>query len=646
MPTFNNGESAASVRTKINDAIDKVDGASPITSADINGGTIDGVTIGGASAGAGTFTTLTATGNVTLGDAATDTVTFTADVASNLIPSADNTYDLGASGSEWKDLFIDGTANIDSLVADTADINGGTIDGTVIGGSTPAAISGTTGTFSGNLTVDTNTLFVDAANNRVGVGTSSPVVPLDVIGTIRGGSGTVAANYSFTLRSGTSDTTNLTRYFSGLGEIRHAGGAFQVVTQDSNPLIFSPTTERMRIDSSGKVGIGTSSPATTLEVVGAIRASGATPVISILDTGGATDEKNWHIVGANGPLQIQGLTDAGSSGGGFVQFTRSGNNVQTLQGYRTAALRYELSNWDNHLLFAAADSTVGTSSAHALVLDTNNLERMRIDSSGNVGIGTTDARPSSKLTLTQGVSAINDGASAPFFQWYNANSGTDLKYWRIGNLSGGTLSFQTVNDAYSAAIERMRIDSSGKVGIGTSSPAEKLDVAGNIKTTAATYNFVEVNSGTVEGQFAANGSGDAVNVRAVSNHPLAFLSNNLERMRIDSSGNVLIGGTTAGTASAGNLVLVNGTAPTGNVTNGITLYAEDVSASSELKVRDEAGNVTTLSPHNFELIPEGPSEDMAWSYYSERDGKRINVDMLKAIRLLEQITGEKLVHMA
>jgi hypothetical protein len=74
------------------------------------------------------------------------------------------------------------------------------------------------------------------------------------------------------------------------------------------------------------------------------------------------------------------------------------------------------------------------------------------------------------------------------------------------------------------------------------------------------------------------------------------------------------------------------------------LYTEDVSSSSELKVRDEAGNVTTLSPHNFSLISEGPSEDMAWSYYSERDGKRINIDMLKAIRVLEKLSGEKLVH--
>ena len=77
---------------------------------------------------------------------------------------------------------------------------------------------------------------------------------------------------------------------------------------------------------------------------------------------------------------------------------------------------------------------------------------------------------------------------------------------------------------------------------------------------------------------------------------------------------------------------------------GVLLFAEDVSSSSELKVRDEAGNVTTLSPHNFDLIPAGASEDMAWSYYSEKDGKRINVDMLKALRVLEQISGEKLVY--
>jgi hypothetical protein len=94
----------------------------------------------------------------------------------------------------------------------------------------------------------------------------------------------------------------------------------------------------------------------------------------------------------------------------------------------------------------------------------------------------------------------------------------------------------------------------------------------------------------------------------------------------------------------GTFTVFNGTAPTGSVTDGVILFAQDISSSSELRVRDEAGNVTTLSPHNFELIPEGPSEEMAWSYYSERDGKRINVDMLKAIRLLEKLSGEQLVY--
>lgn len=54
-------------------------------------------------------------------------------------PVLDNDVDLGAPGQEFKNLYITGVANTDSLVADTADINGGTIDATVIGGTTPAA---------------------------------------------------------------------------------------------------------------------------------------------------------------------------------------------------------------------------------------------------------------------------------------------------------------------------------------------------------------------------------------------------------------------------------------------------------------------------------------------------------------------------
>jgi len=60
-----------------------------------------------------------------------------------IVPVTDNDIDLGASGTEFKDLFIDGTANIDALIADTADINGGTIDGVTIGGASAGAITAT-----------------------------------------------------------------------------------------------------------------------------------------------------------------------------------------------------------------------------------------------------------------------------------------------------------------------------------------------------------------------------------------------------------------------------------------------------------------------------------------------------------------------
>jgi len=98
-------------------------------------------------------------------------------------------------------------------------------------------------------------------------------------------------------------------------------------------------------------------------------------------------------------------------------------------------------------------------------------------------------------------------------------------------------------------------------------------------------------------------------------------------------------------SGTGVYVLTNSTViPSTNLQNSVQLYAEPVIGLSELKVRDEAGNITTLSPHNFSLIPGGASETMAWSYYSEKNGTKINVDMLKLARLLEQITGEQLVY--
>jgi hypothetical protein len=82
-----------------------------------------------------------------------------------------------------------------------------------------------------------------------------------------------------------------------------------------------------------------------------------------------------------------------------------------------------------------------------------------------VGIGTTSTLGNSLLSVLTGITARTEAASGvtPYFQSYNGNASTDLKTWRFGTVAAGDLIFETVNDAYSASTERMRIDSSANL---------------------------------------------------------------------------------------------------------------------------------------------------------------------------------------
>jgi len=99
---------------------------------------------------------------------------------------------------------------------------------------------------TGDLTVDTNTLYVDSANNRIGVGTSSPSRQLSIID---------STNPFLQLALSTDAAAN-----NGLEIVMDASGAY-FQNRENTPTIFSTNnTERMRIASDGSVGIGTSSP--------------------------------------------------------------------------------------------------------------------------------------------------------------------------------------------------------------------------------------------------------------------------------------------------------------------------------------------------------------------------------------------------
>lgn len=102
--------------------------------------------------GDSTFTgDVTINGNLQLGNQDTDSITLVADLASNLIPDADNTYDIGSSPKSWKDLYLDGVAYINGTTGSTSSSTGALIVAGGVGIGENLNIAGDV-TISGNLT--------------------------------------------------------------------------------------------------------------------------------------------------------------------------------------------------------------------------------------------------------------------------------------------------------------------------------------------------------------------------------------------------------------------------------------------------------------------------------------------------------------
>ena len=238
-----------------------------------------------------------------------------------------------------------------------------------------------------------------------------------------------------------------------------------------------------------------------------------------------------------------------------------------------------------------------------------------------IGAGNTTAEPV-KINTSTGV--VGMGASSPSNALHVANSGFSCTMERFSD------------DAASGGINFQKSRGSS---VGSTTIVEDGDVLGSLYFKGADGNSFA--SGAMIRALVDGTPGDGdMPGRLEFATTIDGQEAVSERMRIDSKGNLLLGGTATPTSSVGNLCLFNGTAPAASVTNGVVLYAQDVS-TSELRVRDEAGNVSTLSPHNFDLLGER-SDPMAWAYYAKNVfvGKEIAVDMMKGIRALEKLTGE------
>ena len=297
-------------------------------------------------------------------------------------------------------------------------------------------------------------------------------------------------------------------------------------TTDSIIFKTGSQSERMRIDTSGNVGIGTTSPTEKLTVSG--------NVAGVLST--------W-VYNTNTSGVAKFLLKAGTQ-----------NTAAFSQSATDGAV------------------TITTDANAPMLFNTNATERMRIDSSGNVGIGTSS--PNSRLQVT-GVFTPAGVASYPAILGGGAYGGgigfqDSTAVSGIYTQSAGTqlLFFTGQTSADTAASKvRMTIDGSGNVGIGTTSPSTygKFAVVGGDGNGVGF--FFGATGGMRLGGYNSAYSGssiEAVNAAQSAYQPMAIngsytvlATGGTERMRIDSSGNVLIPSVYSSTSATAANVYVN-----------------------------------------------------------------------------------------
>ena len=422
--------------------------------------------------------------------------------------------------------------------------------GTVTGSGAATRVAFWSGTSA--LSSDAN-LYWDNSNDRLGIGTSAPGAKLDVRGDGAG----------FFLQSADHKIARIQPRGTG-AEIDK--GLFS---------LFTTTTETVRIDTNGsswftggKIGIGTTSPGNKLHVNSGSTSDivkfennngsmvfGQTTALTSLDL--ASSNAYRIRQGSSTPFKIE--TSGAVTFDNVISGVRA-SFVSTLQDATVLSAEGAYSSSGSVKLFeakrsgsavagnwsyddATTDMSLGTSTSHSFSLKTGNTRALTIDTSQNVGIGTTS--PASKLHVV-----ANDSTIAQF-----ASSGGLANDKVLQIQSGGDrviLDFKTNSTGAAAALafesgntERMRIDSSSTVKItsdGTNAAGTILELHfpnNNTNDRCGLINFTN-NTGsyaTIEGGTSgANNSGY-----------ILFKTDNAgtsgERMRIDSSGNVGIGTT-------------------------------------------------------------------------------------------------------
>ena len=440
-----------------------------------------------------------------------------------------------------------------------------------------------------------NHQMVVKASGNVGIGTTSPESGLHV-------QNSSLANGVITVERDTKIKGTITAGNStGLTiDVNNTQGGTEALRFSGNGV------ERMRIDASGNVGIGETNPNKKLHIKdGDVRIESTFPRLYLTDTDSNSD---YSIINTNGKFSIyddsasayrMAIDSSGNVGIGTTSpettldvkskysFNNASNGAIRVQNHSSDAYGsfFNIAGtqlFDNSTYYGSGEFLANGDKSSGIVLTDGTIrfktnsgltsntaftptERMRIDTSGNVGIGTSSPSyllnvkgDDASILIQDSTTGFANQASGVILTCSGADGTPRTDVQRKVKVNGDALTFtRGVSDT-----EHMRIDSSGNVGIGTTSPASKLHVQG----TGTTAIQVTGGSGNVAGIYLGDAGGLANGRLSYSNadNSLQLFTNNTERMRIDSSGDLMVG-TTSENAYNGGFSVKTGTVPYINV---------------------------------------------------------------------------------